>query len=367
MHSNFYKKILLLLVISISLIEQLYSIDKRELLNKVDAYVNKESGVRNFNGVILISDEKDIIFQKAIGTCSRGNQDQITINTQFCVGSIVKQMTAALILLELEKDSFLLDDSISMFFPEYTNNWSYRVTVHHLLNHSSGIVSLNEPLEFEPGTRFLYSNINYDLLGMILEKIHHKTCAQIFKELFARFNMTASTFATSIISFSELRKMYPSLCQGYMETTQGELVANETSLDPSKNASGGLISTAVDLQKWIKVIFGEGILESKSMNLMLTPSSSRSHRYSASLGYGYGIQILTEEGLFEVSHSGHVPGFTSTMVYYPDFKITVIILENRSWLTTDIKKCFFMHDKIREIVRTFLQKDNTPFLTLNVF
>jgi CubicO group peptidase (beta-lactamase class C family) len=156
------------------------------------------------------------------------------------------------------------------------------------------------------------------------------------------------------VSFQELRKNHSMLSQSYIETMEGKISPNETILDPIHNPSGGVFSSAIDLKKWAKALFRGDVL--KSTDIMLTPSALRKHRYSDFLGYGYGIQILKEEGILEISHSGYVPGFISSMLYYPDLNMTVIVLENTSWLANDLKRCFLTDDKIREIVRRHIVK-----------
>lgn len=332
--------------------EILSLIDLNDFIKELEETVSAKNDPK-FNGVIFIADENQIYFEKAIGVTDRKTNQVMKIDTQFCVGSLTKQITAALILKACENNYIHLNDTVTHLLPDLKEKWTDHVTLHHLLNHTSGIISLTQPLAFEPGTQFAYSNLGYDVLGMVLEKTFQKTSSQIFKEMFDILDMTSSFQPNSIISFSDLRKSYPKLCQGYLEQEDRTLLPIETLFDPFHNPSGGMISNVLDLHRWTIALFASAVL--KSITPMITPSSLRSHRYSSELGYGYGLQISQDDNIFEVSHSGYVPGFISTLLYYPHSKLTVIILENSSWLTSNIKRCFYTHDKIRDITRKHLK------------
>lgn len=99
-------------------------------------------------------------------------------------------------------------------------------------------------------------------------------------------------------------------------------------------------------------LHGGKLLKALTYRAMITPtpSAKRSHRWGV-LGYGYGIQVSDREGLQELSHSGYVPGYISTLIYYPKQLFSVVVLENTAWLTNDISRVFSVHDRLREIIR----------------
>jgi CubicO group peptidase (beta-lactamase class C family) len=90
-----------------------------------------------------------------------------------------------------------------------------------------------------------------------------------------------------------------------------------------------------------------------TVSVCVSPSAKRSHRWGV-LGYGLGIQVSAREDLLELSHSGYVPGYISTLIYYPQQQVSVVVLENTAWLSSDISRVFSVHDRLREIIRNMI-------------
>jgi CubicO group peptidase (beta-lactamase class C family) len=120
-------------------------------------------------------------------------------------------------------------------------------------------------------------------------------------------------------------------------------------------AESGIISTVGNLQRWNRCLHGVKLLKALTYRAMITPtpSAKRSHRWGV-LGYGLGIQVSAREDLLELSHSGYVPGYISTLIYYPQQQVSVVVLENTAWLTSDISRVFSVHDRLREIIRNMI-------------
>lgn len=310
-----------------------------------------KNSARPFNGIVLIAENNTIVYEKVYG--EYGNPK---INNQFIIGSISKQITAAILLKLVDGGLVDLNAPITQYLPDLNQNLS-TVKVRHLLNHTSGIVDLNKPLEFESGSTFKYSPIiGYHLASKIAEKVTHKSYMVLLDEILKEAGMHHSG-----LTFSEdLSKNYaafPLLSHSFKENEQHVIQAlsilgeEEQRYDSSWNAGGGIISTAYDLLAWNLALHEGHLLSSKIYPEMITPTTTREHPRYGSVGYGFGIQVSEKDNILELSHSGYIDGYISTVLYYPKQKTSIIILENVSWNIKDVKRAFSIHDQIRDIFR----------------
>lgn len=303
-----------------------------------------------FNGVILISQNGKTVYAKKQGFSDREKQIPLTFDDQFVIGSISKQITAVLILREYEKGHVALHTPIHTYLPELPEKWADSVTVHQLLTHTHGIIALNKPLAFRPGSRFAYSQIGYELLATIAAKTSRQSFAQLSGELFRQCAMK-STFHPDV-------KEYKKLVKGYTEQPDGSLSFETQSLE-NYAAAGSFISTARDLVRWNTYLHNGKLLADSTFRLMTTIYSTRQHPIFGSVDYGYGITVSTTDSLVQLGQTGLAPGFVSMNFYYPATGTSVIMLENIVWTPEDIKKTFFYHTQMLHIVRKSLQHTAT--------
>ncbi len=123
---------------------------------------------------MLLTKDATTIYSKSIGYSDLEKKTPMTLNDQFVIGSISKQITAVLLLRQYEKGRIGLENEINKYLIEINQPWSKEVTIHQLLTHTHGIVDLDKPLEFKQGSQFHYSQLGYELLARILEKITGK-------------------------------------------------------------------------------------------------------------------------------------------------------------------------------------------------
>ncbi len=305
---------------------------------------------RFFNGVILVSKNGNPIYQKSYGYSDLAKKTPLKIDDQFVIGSVSKQFTATLVLLEMQAGRIQPHQTIRYYLPGFKQKWADSVTVQQLLNHTSGIFDWDKNLAHQPGSKFLYSNLNYAILGKIIEKTSGKTYAILTADLFARCKMTSSTVPPGHGRNSNYKK----LVKGHSETDNGKYGEEETLklLDhPMMGVpASGMISTAGDLDKWMYCLHNGKLLAESTYQTMLTQAVTRPHRWGE-LKYGDGIMVDSLDGILELSMSGYVPGFIATMIYYPTTRISMVILENISPSSSDMNRAFYFHDQIRGIVR----------------
>jgi D-alanyl-D-alanine carboxypeptidase len=314
------------------------------LIDKLDSLLSVPSE-KPFNGVVWISGNGVTNYYKIKGYADWEKKTPLTLNSQYFLGSISKQFTAVLVLQEYDKGRLKLEDKLSKYLPDLNQSWADSVTIHQMLNHTSGIVGLDKPLEFEPGSKFSYSPIFvYHLLGRVVEKTSGKTYATLAKELFKKCKMNE----TSLPALYKDGK----LANSYIQKEDGVVKMQELKEDEliEVTEAAAVITTASDLSLWNANLHGGKLLKKETYQKMITPSSERDHFLWGVVGYGYGIQINKTDDLFELSHSGYYNGFNSINFYYPKTQTSVIVISNIDWYDSN----FYYPVKIREMVRKIL-------------
>lgn len=306
---------------------------------------------RFFNGVILVSKDGKTVYSKSHGYSDLDKKTPLKMDDQFLVGSISKQFTATLVLREMQAGRIRAHQTIRHYLPDFKQSWADSVTVQQLLNHTSGITAWDKSLAHQPGSKFAYSNINYTILGKIVEKTSGKTYAALTAELFARCRMSSSTAPPGPGRKSNIKK----LVKGHAETDKGkfkqENILKLLDLPIMGVPAGGMISTAGDLAKWMQCLHTGMLLADSTYQMMITNAVTRPHRWGE-LKYGDGIQVDRLDDIPELSMSGYVPGFIAMMLYYPKTKVSIVVLENISPSLADEGRAYYFQDQIRKIVRT---------------
>jgi D-alanyl-D-alanine carboxypeptidase len=315
---------------------------------KIDSLIQTKNP-RGFNGVILITKDGKTKYSKASGYSDIEEKTPLALMDNFRIQSNSKQITAVLVLKEVEKGNIDLHKSIKTYLPDLKQTWADSVSVHQLLNMSSGIVHLDKPLKFKPGTDFYYSNPAYGLLGRLIEKVTGKTYIEVANNLFKELKME-NTYCY------EMGKPNNSLINGYwLEKDSISLVDFETlnfTNESWKNfiPGGGVISNAIDLNIWDTKLHNRKILKKKSYVAMMNSNviDSDFTFSEKNSNYGYGVNINEEEPVKYIGHAGRGIGFVSLKIYVPSKKLSIIILENIYNRDTNI--VYHFQKSIRQIV-----------------
>ena len=303
-----------------------------------------DSKVPAFNGAVLVARGNQVLFQRQLGLADRQSQAVMSADSQFVIGSLSKQITAVLVLEQVRQGRVMLDAAIGDYLPLSTD-WRDKVTVRHLLNHTSGLRRMDKPLIAEPGRQFAYSNLGYDLLGQLVAARSGQPYHQLAAGLFARCGMTAS-FAPSV---GRPQSTAGQLVSGYFESEPGTATKVSREFPMDSVPSGGIVSTAGDLLAWNLCLHGQKAIDRKVHRQMVNPGAVRPHRWGE-LGYGFGLQLSGEGEPREWSHSGYVPGYIMTMSYYPDADLSLIVLENEARHWSDMARVFYYHDALRQLL-----------------
>ncbi|WP_121967480.1 serine hydrolase [Myroides sp. N17-2] len=319
--------------------------EKDNYSTKIDSLI-QATVPRNFNGVVYIQQNGKEKYAKAYGYSNFDTKVALKINDNFSTMSIAKQFTAALILQQVEKGTIDLNTPIRKYLPDFKYAWADTITVHQLLNNTSGLYSenLDKPLKFEPGTAFSYSNIGYYVAGLVLEKQSGKSFESLVTALFKSCGMNNSYYPNK----STL------LTKGHTIKKDGTYKLNENSdFDPENYFGSHLIVTAPDLAKWNEQIHNGKVLEPATYKMMTSYTITDQHQLFSEdpIGYGYGLRINDKDKIYEIGHTGFHPseGFTAVNLYYPQTKTSVIIMENVANENFDI--AYYFEQEIRTIVK----------------
>lgn len=313
---------------------------------KIDSLI-KTTNPRTFNGVIYIQQNGKEKYAKAFGYADFNKKTPLEISNKFSTMSIAKQITATLILQQVEKGTIDLHQPIRKYLPDFQYSWADTVTVHHLLNHTSGLYSddLKPNLKFKTGKEFCYSNVGYYVAGLVLEKQSGKSYQELVTALFKKCKMNDSFYPTE--TSSQL------LTKGHTIKEEVTFKLNKKSgFDPTNYFGSHLIVTAPDLAKWNECLHNGKLLKPETYKLMTNYSTTATHPIFGEnpIGYGYGLRINDKADIYEIGHTGFHPseGFTAVNLYYPKTKTSVIVMENVA--TENFEIAYYFEQEIRKIV-----------------
>lgn len=313
------------------------------LHTKIDSLLSVKQP-RVFNGAVLVSQGGKTLYQKASGFAKSKNNELLKPNSKFVLLSNSKQITAVLVLREVDKGKINLQKNIRTYLPNYPQKWADSVNIHQLLNHTSGIVNLENYLASKPGTTFKYTDLNYILLGKIVEAVSNNTYEKAVSELFRVCGMKNSGYPN--------REVQSSLVNGFHVSEETEEVSKYI-IPKDRIPAAGLVSSVADLAIWNEKLHSGKLLKPKTYQKMISYNILSQHNVfgEKAIGYGYGIRINDVSKTTEYGHTGIVPeqGFASVNLYYPKTKTSVIVLENQCF--EDFSISYFFEAEVRKIVR----------------
>lgn len=335
--------LILFIVLAFSfLFTQDYSLAQTKA-KKIDELISLYQQYRQFNGSVLIAENGKVIFKKGYGFANMEWEIPNDPATKFRLGSITKQFTSMLIMQLVEKGQIKLDGKLSDYLPYYRKDTGEKVTIHHLLTHTSGIPSYTglpgffqdvsrDPypveefvkkycsgdLEFEPSSQYKYNNSGYFLLGAIIEQVTGKTYEQVLKEnILDPLNMNNT-------GYDQHDPILLKRAAGYEKNLDG--FVNAAYLDMSlPYAAGALYSTVEDLYLWDQALYTEKLLSQKYKDIMFTP-------FLSNYAYGWGVRKTPLEGrndsLITTAHGGGINGFNTLITRLIDDKHLIMLLNN---------------------------------------
>jgi CubicO group peptidase (beta-lactamase class C family) len=328
--------------------EKAFRIDAERLNADLDAYVaefGKHWGEPfTFSGYLMVAQHGKPVYARGFGRADRNEAAPPGPDTTFRIGSVTKQFTAVAILRLQQQGKLRVTDTVRTHLPDYPETGD-RITIHHLLTHTSGIPSYtdrpdndptkrhtvaekvaifsNEPLEFEPGKQFRYSNSGYFLLGAMIEAVSGKPYAEyLTDEVFAPAGLLRTHYGDAPGDADA--------AEGY-ELTEMETTVLAPPIDMSNPfAAGALRSTPNELVAWDAALRGNDLLTPASRAAMLSGERESGPGLGPGAKYAYGVNVGELLGRPYASHNGGINGFANFFTRFPDDEIVVVAYSNRN-------------------------------------
>ncbi len=324
----------------------------QELQSRLDADVNRLQ-VPGLQAYVRLADGRT--WSGTSGTVDLARRIPLERAHILRVGSTTKSFTAVLALKLVEQGALDLEDPLSRWFPDYPRADS--ITIRQLLNQTSGILEFLQSPEvimksimpslrwdmqdildisarseppFPPGRGWQYSNTNYVLLGLIVERLTGQTAAQLMREMIIDPLQLSNTY---FIPYEPAPEMLVPGFDRDLSRFPGmlDISPGNTSWATAAFTSGALASTAEDLGKFYSALFAGDLLSPPSMQAMTTFVAADNPGFEAQDGYGLGLMRLEVDGQQLIGHTGEFMGGTAIAAYAPEGRDLVVVTTNLSF------------------------------------
>lgn len=336
--------------------DSLESLTEEEKIGMLESFMDRLGGAKVFSGAILLAKEGNVLFKKAYGLASRGYNIPNHIDTKFNLASLNKMFTAVAVAQLCERRKMSFDDPIGkhLSIDWISRDIGNKVRIKHLLSHTSGIgggdnnltyleesfkrkfrriddykyFTANAKLKFEPGSKFLYSNIGAHLLGPIIEKVSGEDYYQYLQShIFGPAGMSNT-------AFYELDRPEPDVAIGYVKEYEDEKFIwrnNVLACQIKGTPAGGAYATVDDLLKFERALKNNTLVSEKSREILFT---AKKELNASSYGYGFRVRQFNQHR--KVGHTGGYIGINNHFSMYLNNGYTVIILSNVDLLSGSV-------------------------------
>jgi CubicO group peptidase (beta-lactamase class C family) len=306
----------------------------------VDRYVQTELRQRHIPGLSLavVRDGK-VVLARGYGLANVEDKTPAAADTVYELASVSKQFIAAGIMIVVQEGKVDLDAPVSRYLTDSPAAWK-DITVRHLLTHTAGLMRQDRlgprgaPSEEEqfkavaglkvdaaPGEKWAYSNVGYNLLGLVIQRVTGKSWdAFLTERVFRPLGMSNTRRLDASVNV-------PNRAVGYVWTGEAWRKAPST---PRNLAAGGLLTTVTDLAKWDAALYTDTPLTRASRDLMWTPARLKDGSVvkTGPRSYGFGWALSEVRGHKLVAHGGTRPGFSAFLARFVDDRLTVVVLTN---------------------------------------
>ncbi|MEH6537607.1 MAG: serine hydrolase [Psychroserpens sp.] len=362
----------------------------KKLEENINEVFESYAHYNRFIGRVLISQNDKIIYEKSFGYADIDNHRKNTENSIFSIASVTKPLTAVGIMKLVDEGKLTLETPISTYFPNFIPDFSKKITIRHLLNHSSGMqanigriddqgnglmpgknpITLNElfekfkesKLNFEPGTSYEYNNFGYSLLAYIIEKVTKQSYADYMEDaVFKPANMKN----TAVNTYKALNQ------RAFPHTGLGMNAFKKLSNSIHSSwiiGAGNINSTTGDLYNFMEALENGILLKPASVDKLYSYTQSRGVNNSE---YGLGWRIENKGGEKWINHTGLLPGVTSIIGSLPQKNIKIIILSNATSTDLITENTFqgknqFVDGEIIDTIIAVIQGENPELLPVAV-
>ncbi|HEX4038424.1 MAG TPA: serine hydrolase domain-containing protein [Acidobacteriaceae bacterium] len=316
------------------------AVDLKAKVDQVAETVLEQTGVPSASLAVVRGGQ--IVYTQAYGKARLNPMEAAKPAMRYSVGSISKQFTASAVLLLVEQGKLSLDDAVGKYLPDLTR--ASEVTIREILSHTSGYQDYwpedylmppmmqpttaehildvwgKKPLDFDPGTKWQYSNTNYVIAGRIVEKVSGEPLMQFLEEhIFHPLGMKE-------VWNSDAAKLGNTDAEGYIRYALGPPRPAPKEGRGWMFAAGELAMPAYDLAEWDISVMNRSLLATKSYDTLETSVRLKDGTDSH---YGLGLDVRMVSGHEELEHSGEVSGFVSENMVFPEDKLAIAVLTNQ--------------------------------------
>lgn len=291
--------------------------------------------------VLLVARASDVIYKAARGRANVELEVPLTPDHVFRIASITKIFTSALVLTLAERGLLSLDDPLEQYLPGFPSGDA--IKIRQLLDHTAGISDVvrdpqpgfsrrdvssdirvdeirKRPLDFQPGTKWAYSNSGYILLGAIVERVTGEPWHVALEKLLLQ------PLGLRRTGFGDGSALIAGRVAGY--TRDRLLIRNAPFISMTiPDSAGALVSTADELRTWITALM-RGRVVGRASLLEMTSPASPADAASPSYKYGFGVYIWKVRGATMIGHTGQINGFAAALGYLPERDVTIVVLAN---------------------------------------
>jgi CubicO group peptidase (beta-lactamase class C family) len=313
-----------------------------DALAALRARLEKDAASGEFSGAVLVAKNGTPVFTHAYGMADREKKIPNTVNTFFRLGSMNKMFTAVAVLQLVQAGKIKLTDPLGKYVTDYPNHEvATKVTIHQLLTHTGGTGDFFGPEfdahrlelrtlqdyvnllgkrgpEFEPGSRWEYSNYGFLLLGVVIGRVSGQSYYDYVRDHIyqpAGMNSTGSSPENEAVLNRSI---------GYLEDDDGKLVPNTDTLPYRGTSAGGGYSTVGDLLRFANALESHKLLDAHYTELLTTGKVDTPGGFK----YAYGFGDRTKNGVRSVGHNGGAPGMNGDLEIFPESGYVVAVLAN---------------------------------------
>lgn len=312
---------------------------------KIDSIFTEWDKTSSPGCALAVIKDGEIIYKRGYGMANLECGLPVSTDTRFYIASISKQFTAMAIALLIREGKLTLDDEIHQYLPEL-KDYGVPLTLRHLLHHTSGIrdeyellwlagwreedatttadflelLSLQEELNFKPGSEWVYSNSNYTLLAIIVERISGKSMYEFCRErLFKSLGMQHTHF------HEDFTRLVPHRASSYAPAAPGSFT--NVILTYGTAGDTGIFTTVEDMALWDQEFYDGKVVGKEVIEMMHTEGFLNDGKAT---GYAFGLALSIYRGLKTVGHGGSDGGYRSHLLRFPQQHFSVVILCNLS-------------------------------------
>ena len=318
-------------------------VSQEALLAALREKLEKDSAVDKFAGAVIVAKDGKVIFKGAYGMADREKKIPNTLETKFRIGSMNKMFTATSILQLVQAGKISLNDPMGKYITDYPNKeFASKVTIQHLLTHTGGTGDIFGPefdthrkdlktlqdyvnlygkrgLEFEPGSRWEYSNYGFLLLGVVVERVSGKSYYDYVSEnVFGPAGMKDSGSLTE-------DQIVANRSIGYTHFGANGLQPNTDTLPYRGTSAGGGYSTVEDLSRFANAVTNHKLLDAKHTELLTTGKVNTARGVKYAFGF---MDDDTDATMRHFGHGGGAPGMNGDLEIYPQNGYVIAVLSN---------------------------------------